>query len=80
MGMAIQQGDYRNRPIFTRHGGAYDRGVMDSYYRRGFSPHYYTGDSFNSTRIDLVDMSVEEILAYTQGYDDNERDGNHKEW
>jgi hypothetical protein len=27
----------------------------------------------------LVDMSVEEILAYTQGYDDNERDGNHKE-
>jgi hypothetical protein len=76
----IVRESYRDRPIFTRHGGAYDRGCMDSYYRRGFNPHYYTGTSFNSTRIDLEDMSVEEVCAYTQGYNDNEHDMNWKDY
>jgi hypothetical protein len=72
--------DYSVRDPFTRHGGAYDRGSADSYYRRGRNPHYYTGDTYNSTRIDEVDMSEEEIAAYNQGYDDNEASQNFKEW
>ena len=62
-----------------RHGGPYDRGTADSYYRRGFNPHYYVGDSYNSTRLDLVDMSANEIAAYTAGFGDNELLGNYKE-
>ena len=63
-----------------RHGGPYDRGSADSWYRRGFTPHYYTGDTYSSTRIELADMTPEEIAAYTRGYNDNEEEGNFKEW
>ena len=63
-----------------RHGGPYDRGTADSYYRRGFNPHYFVGDSYNSTRLDLVDMSANEIAAYSAGYGDNELLGNWKDW
>ena len=63
-----------------RHGSPYDRGSADSYYGREYSPHYFTGDSYNSTRIELQDMSVHEILAYTAGYRDNEANGDKKEY
>lgn len=63
-----------------RHGGPYDRGTCDSYYRRDFNPHYFVGESYNSTRLELVDMSAKEIAAYTAGFEENETIGNHKEW
>ena len=31
-----------------RHGGPYDRGGADSYYRRGCRPHYYTAEDRKS--------------------------------
>ena len=63
-----------------RHGGAYDRGSADSYYRRGFNPHYYMGATYSSDRVELADMTPEEITAYTKGYNDNEDAGNYKDW
>ncbi len=63
-----------------RHGSPYDRGSADSYYGREYNPHYFTGDSYNSTRIELQNMSVHEILAYTAGYRDNEASGDKKEY
>jgi len=63
-----------------RHGGAYDRGQADSYYGRDYNPHYFTGDSFNSLRVELQDMSAHEIVAYTAGYRDNEANGDKKEY
>jgi hypothetical protein len=66
--------------IDTRHGSPYDRGMADSYYRRGFNPHYFKGDSYSSDRITLKDMTADEIVAYTAGYEDNEDAGDHKEW
>ena len=63
-----------------RHGGPYDRGGMDSYYRRGFNPHYFTGDTYQSDRVELADMTPEEITAYTKGYNDNEDLGDYKDW
>jgi hypothetical protein len=72
--------DYSTRAPFTRHGGAYDRGAADSYYGRPYEPHYFTGDTYSSSKIEQVDMSAEEIAAYKQGYDDNEYINNHKEW
>ena len=63
-----------------RHGGAYDRGRADSYYGRGYSPHYFTGDSYNTARVDQAAMTEQEIVAYTAGYRDNEANGDKKNW
>ena len=70
--------NYANREVFTRHGGAYDRGSADAWYGRGFHPHYFTGASYQSTMIEEVDMSKEEIAAYTAGY--KETPFAQKEW
>jgi hypothetical protein len=64
----------------TRHGGPYDRGGADSYYRRGFKPHYYTGDTMQSDQIPEALMTPDEIKAYTKGFDDNEDLGDFKDW
>ena len=63
-----------------RHGGPQDRGSADSYYGRGFNPHYYVGATYSSDRVELADMTPEEIAAYTKGYNDNEDEGNFKDW
>jgi hypothetical protein len=70
--------NYSERKVFTRHGGAYDRGSADAWYGRSFQPHFFTGDSFQSTMIEKVDMSEEEIAAYTAGY--NETPFAQKSW
>jgi hypothetical protein len=62
----------------TRHGGPYDRGSADSYYRRGIYPHYYRGKTNLSERIEK--LTEEEIKAYMAGYMDNEKAGDFKEW
>jgi hypothetical protein len=61
-----------------RHGGPYDRGSADSYYGRGFQPHYYKGNTYGSERV--VELTKEELEAYRAGYEQNERDGNFKDW
>lgn len=71
--MEIKQNEklkFRDREIFTRHGGAYDRGSADAYYHRAPQPHYFTGDTHSSTKIEEVDMSEEEIAAYMAGYNE----------
>jgi hypothetical protein len=66
--------------INRRHGGPYDRGRADSYYGRGFNPHYFIQDTYRSQEITLVAMTGDEILEYAQGYKDNEAAQNFKEW
>ena len=61
-----------------RHGGPYDRGSADRYYRRGYNPHYYVGATYQSDVVELEKMTPEEIAAYTRGYNDNEESGNFK--
>jgi len=63
-----------------RHGGPYDRGVADCYYRRPFDPHYYIGATYVSNRIGKEDMTPDEIVEYKQGWDDNAADENFKEY
>lgn len=52
-----------------RHGGPYDRGAADAYYGRTLQPHYYVGDTYDSTRLDAVDMSANEINEYIDGFE-----------
>ena len=61
-----------------RHGGPFDRGSADSYYGRGVCPHYYTGATHQSTRLEEVDMSEKEIADYMAGYEYNEQFGDKK--
>ena len=63
----------------ARHGGAFDRGMADSYYGRGREPHYYTGDTYRSDRIQPKDTEVE-YWEYLAGYDYNEQFGDRKIW
>jgi len=63
-----------------RHGGAFDRGSADSWYSRPFSPHMYEDGTGTSRRIELAEMTAEQIVAYTAGYNWNERYGDKKSW
>lgn len=63
-----------------RHGGPYDRGRMDSYYGRPRAPHYYVNGTYDSPRLEEVDMSENELEAYFAGYTWNELHGDKKEW
>lgn len=64
----------------ARHGGPYDRGSADAYYRRPYEPHYYTGGTYMSPRVDQANMTTEEIAEYTQGYEDTVEQGNFKDY
>ena len=63
-----------------RHGGPYDRGSADSYYRRGYNPHYFKGATYSTDRVDEQHMTVQELAAYKAGYYDNEDAGDKKDW
>ena len=62
-----------------RHGGPFDRGTCDSYYGRDYNPHYFVGDSYNSPRVEMAQMTVREIVEYTTGYKANEEARNFKD-
>jgi hypothetical protein len=64
--------------IDTRHGGPYDRGSADSYYRRGRNPHYYKGATGRSELV--AELTQQELAEYNLGFDENEASGNFKEW
>ena len=66
--------------IDKRHGGPYDRGGADSYYRRGYKPHYFVGATNQSTRIEMAGMTPVELAEYAAGYRDNEEAGKFKDW
>ena len=60
------------------HGSPYDRGAADSYYGRAFDPHCFIYGSYNSPRVDMSDMSSDQITAYTKGFNTNEEQGHKK--
>ena len=63
-----------------RHGGPYDRGRADSWYRRPRAPHYFVGGSYNTEPITPPEMTPAQVDAYNAGYDEGEASGDHKEW
>ena len=64
----------RKERLDREHGSPYDRGSADSWYGRNPRPHYYTGSSLMSERIEHDKMSEEEVKEYWRGFDDNEND------
>lgn len=71
---------YKGKEYNSRHGGPFDRGSADSYYRRRERPHYYVGDTGFSELVEIAEMTDEEVEAYKAGYEYNEELGDHKDW
>ena len=77
---AIEKDLFDSSLYDQRHGGPFDRGGSDYYYGRKFEPHYYTGATYSSDKVEMKEMSAEEIAAYTRGYNAAEEDGTQKDW
>lgn len=69
----------RREDYDRRHGGPFDRGSADNYYGRAFSPHYYEGATYKGARI-VPATGTAEYAAYAAGWDDNELQGDKKDW
>lgn len=68
----------KTRYYDVRHGGPYDRGSADSYYRRQYEPHYFTGGTMATPKV--THLTSIELAAYKAGYDENEMEKNFKEY
>jgi hypothetical protein len=76
----MEYGTFEGKQYDNRHGGAFDRGSADNYYRRPFDPHYYVGGTGMSDRVEKDQMTAEEIEAYTAGFKWNEKFGDKKDY
>lgn len=63
--------------LSTKHGSPRDRGSADRYYGRPFNPHWYPEGTYKGQRIELQDMTADEIVAYTKGFNEEE---DRKDW
>tara|TARA_B100001057_G_scaffold287934_1_gene287983 strand:+ start:382 stop:612 length:231 start_codon:yes stop_codon:yes gene_type:complete len=72
--------EFNGKVYDDRHGGPFDRGAADSYYRRGITPHFFTGSTNISPYIDSGGMTDDELDAYHAGYRYNQEQGDFKEW
>ncbi len=60
------------------HGCLFDRGSADSYYGRPRDPHYGGVGGDSGPRVKVTDP--ESVKEYLAGYEDNERNGDKKDW
>ena len=62
---------------FPKHGSPQDRGSADRYYGRSYDPHWWPEGTGKGMRVEMSEMTEDEIEAYTFGYDSEE---DRKEW
>ena len=59
--------DYSDKELgYNDHGGPYDRGGADSYYRRSFDPHYWPDGTGFGVRIDITAVSYTHLTLPTK--------------
>ena len=61
-----------------RHGSLYDRGRADSYYGRTAEPHWWPNGTHNGYKVTA--LTSEECAEYLEGFNDNEKSGDFKNW
>lgn len=71
---------WKDKTYDGRHGGAFDRGSADAYYRRPRKPHYYIGGTGNTPKVQKYQMTEEQISAYHAGYSWGIDQGDFKDW
>lgn len=62
-----------------RHGGPFDRGGADSYYGRGFDPHWWPMGTGRGLKIDLKEGEPG-YDEYVAGFEENQEARNFKDW
>jgi len=66
------------------YGSPFDRGGADSYYHRPRNPHKIVSETEEVTGRqffkEIIDLTPEEVEAYNAGYEDNEENGDKKDW
>lgn len=60
-----------------RHGSPGDRGGADAWYGRPAVPHYYTGASYMSDRVNQDAMTPAEVAEYLDAY---QAETGRKDW
>jgi hypothetical protein len=68
---------------YSGSGSPFVRGGMDSYYHRPRNPHYYidgTNEFGHQCQIRIEKLTEEETEQYFAGYEDNEENGDKKDW
>jgi hypothetical protein len=70
---------YLGKIYNNRHGGPFDRGSADSYYRRPFRPHYFEGATSMSKEI-IPSDGTEEWQEYNAGFNYNESVDDFKDY
>ena len=66
--------------VGRQHGSPFDRGGADSYYRRGYNPHWWPDGTYKGERVEVWYMSAEQIEEYKKGYLENEERQDFKDW
>jgi hypothetical protein len=61
-----------------RHGSLFDRGRADCYYSRDRAPHWWPHGTGNGRKIEK--LTAKEVAEYNAGYDNQEANGDKKEW
>ena len=59
------------------HGSPKDRGSADRYYGRPFEPHWYPKGTYNGKRIEVDEMSSDQVEEYKEGWNN---EINRKNW
>jgi len=71
---------YNGKEYDNRHGGPFDRGAADSYYRVPRRPHFFSDATRRSEEIEERFMTKAQIDEYLAGYSWNESMYQHKVW
>ena len=71
--------EYNGKEYDDYHGGPFDRGMADSWYRRSRKPHCY-GNFTGGQLVDEANMTEEQVEAYNAGFDFNEENGDFKDF
>lgn len=71
---------WKGKKYSNRHGGPFDRGSADAFYRRPRSPHYFVGATYATDEIREENMTPEEVEAYHAGFDWQVDQGEFKEY
>ena len=64
--------------VRKNHGSLFDRGSADSYYGRRRDPHYGGVGGDSGPRVAVTDPKS--VAEYMAGYEDNELNGDKKDW
>lgn len=72
--------EFLGKTYTVKHGSPFDRGSADSYYGRRRNPHKGGVGGASGPRVEVTELTKDEIFEYHDGYDYNEQFGDKKDY